>query len=137
MLFTNGMYYIFLIAVFFVYWAVARRIRLRIVFLLAVSCFFYAVSGGRALLLLVAISAIDFTTTRLMDRSDDRTWRRRLLLLSLTMDIGALCVFKYVNFFIQSASGVLSLLGFTISDSRLNIVAPIGISFFIFQSLAY
>jgi len=53
------------------------------------------------------------------------------------MDIGALCVFKYANFFIQSASGVLSLLGFTISDSRLNIVAPIGISFFIFQSLAY
>ena len=139
MLFTSGTYYVFLIAVFFVYWAVAWRIRLRIVFLLSASCFFYAMAGGRALLVLVAISAIDFTTTRWMARRDDQRRRRRLLFISLTMDIGALCVFKYVDFFIQSASasGVLSLLGFTISDSRLNIVAPIGISFFIFQSLAY
>src|SRR5712692_6389353 len=137
MFFTSGTYYVFLIAVFFVYWAVAWRIRLRIVFLLAASCFFYALAGERALLLLVAISAIDFTTTRLMVRRNDRTMRRRLLLLSLTIDIGALCVFKYARFFIQSASGGLSLLGITIPDSRLNIVAPIGISFFIFESLAY
>ncbi|PYT03905.1 MAG: hypothetical protein DMF60_16970 [Acidobacteria bacterium] len=137
MLFTNGMYYIFLIAVFFGYWAVAGRIRLRIVFLLAVSYFFYAVSGGRALLLLVAISAIDFTTTRLMGRSDDQSKRRRLLLISLTIDISALCVFKYAAFFIQSASGGLSLLGISIPYSSLTIIPPIGISFFIFQSLAY
>ncbi len=137
MLFTSGTYYVFLIAVFFLYWAVAWRIRLRTVFLLSASCFFYAMSGGRALLLLVAISAIDFTTTRWMVRCDDRTWRRRLLFISLTMDIGALCVFKYANFFIQSASGASSLLGVPIPDSRMNIVAPIGISFFIFQSLAY
>src|SRR4029078_2891624 len=64
----NGMYYVFLIAVFFVYWVVAWRVRLRIAFLLAASCLFYAVVGGRALLILVAISAIDFTTTRLMVR---------------------------------------------------------------------
>src|SRR6476660_2627368 len=115
MLFASGTYYAFLIAVFFVYWALAWRIRLRIVFLLSASCFFYAMAGGRALLLLVAISAIDFTTTRWMVCCEDRSKRRRLLLLSLTMDIGALCVFKYANFFIQSASGVLSLLGFTIS----------------------
>jgi D-alanyl-lipoteichoic acid acyltransferase DltB (MBOAT superfamily) len=137
MLFTSGTYYVFLIAVFFVYWAVAWRIRLRIVFLLSASCFFYAMAGGPALLLLVAISAIDFTTTRWMVRSDDQRRRWRLLFISLTMDIGALCVFKYANFFIQSASGGFSLLGLTIPDSRLNIVAPIGISFFIFQSLAY
>lgn len=137
MLFTSGTYYIFLIAVFFVYWAVAWRIRLRILFLLAASCCFYALAGGRALLLLIAISAIDFRTTRLMVRSDDQTRRRRLLLLSLTIDIGALCVFKYASFFIQSASSGLSLLNISIPDSRLNIVAPIGISFFIFQSLAY
>ena len=137
MLFTSGTFYVFLIAVFFVYWAVAWRIRLRLVFLLASSCFFYSLAGGRALLLLVAISAIDFRTTRLMVRYDDRTWRRRLLFLSLTVDIGALCLFKYAGFFIQSASDVLALVGIAISVSHLNIVAPIGISFFIFQSLAY
>jgi alginate O-acetyltransferase complex protein AlgI len=137
MLFTSGTYYVFLIAVFFVYWAVAGRIRLRVAFLLAASCFFYALAGGRALLLLVVISAIDFMTTRWMARGADQRTRRRLLFFSLTTDIGALCVFKYASFFIESASGGLSLLGIRIPASRLSIVAPIGISFFIFQSLAY
>jgi alginate O-acetyltransferase complex protein AlgI len=137
MLFTSGTYYVFLIAVFFGYWAVASRVRLRIAFLLSASCFFYAVTGGRALLLLVAISAIDFATTRLMNRTEDRPQRRRLLLVSLSIDIGALCVFKYAGFFIESVSSGLSLFGFSIAGPRLNILAPIGISFFIFQSLAY
>ena len=137
MLFTSGTYYVFLIAAFFVYWAFATRGRLRVVSLVIASCLFYALAGGWALLLLIAISAIDFTTTRLMARSDDRTSRRRLLLLSLTVDIGALSVFKYAGFFIQSISGGLSRVGLAIPDTHLNIVAPIGISFFIFQSLAY
>src|SRR5258705_12864946 len=126
MLFTSGTYYVFLIAVFFVYWAIAWRIRLRIVFLLSASCFFYAMAGGRALLLLVAISAIDFTTTRWMVRSDDQRRRRRLLFISLTTDIGALAVFKYAGFFIQSASGALSLVGLAMPETHLSIVAPIG-----------
>lgn len=137
MLFTSGTYYVFLIAFFFVYWAVASRLRLRLIALITASCFFYAVTGGKTLLLLGAISAIDFTVTRLMAQSVDRTTRRRLLWVSLTIDIGALCAFKYAGFLIQSASGGLSLVGIAIPAARLNILAPIGISFFIFQSLAY
>ena len=137
MLFTSGTYYVFLIAVFFVYWAIAWRIRLRFTLLLVASCFFYALVGGRALLLLIAISAIDFTTTQWMDRSSKRASRRRLLFLSLIVDIGALFVFKYAGFFIESTSGALSLVGLTVSAPHLNLVAPIGISFFIFQSVAY
>jgi alginate O-acetyltransferase complex protein AlgI len=136
MLFTSGTYYVFLMAVFFVYWAVAARARLRLICLVIASCLFYAAAGGPALLVLVAISAIDFTTTRLMVRCDDQT-KRRLLFISLTTDIGALWLFKYAGFFIESVSGVLSLLSIAVPDARLNIVAPIGISFFIFQSLAY
>jgi alginate O-acetyltransferase complex protein AlgI len=130
MLFTTGTYYVFLIAVFFIYWGIAWRTRLRIGLLLAASCFFYAVIGGRALLLLVAISAVDFSTTRWMNRWSDRTIRRRLLFLSLSVDIGTLCLFKYASFFIESV-------GLTPSALHLNLAAPIGISFFIFQSLAY
>jgi D-alanyl-lipoteichoic acid acyltransferase DltB (MBOAT superfamily) len=137
MLFTSGTYYAFLIAVFFVYWAVAARVRLRVGLLVAASCFFYAVIGGRALLLLFAISGIDFTTTRLMPRFADRRRRWRLLAISLAIDVGALCVFKYANFFIESAAGAGSVFGIRIPEAHLNIVSPIGISFFIFQSLAY
>jgi len=110
---------------------------MRTAVLLAASCFFYAMAGGRALLLFVAISATDFAITRWMVRSDDRRIRRRLLLLSLTIDLGALCVFKYAGFFIQSAFGGLTAVGLAIPDVRLSIVAPLGISFFIFQSVAY
>lgn len=137
MLFTNGTYYVFLIAVFFAYWAIAERVRFRAGFLPFVNCLFYLVIGGRALLLLLAISAIDFTTTKLMSRFDDRARRRRLLWISLTIDVGALCVFKYASFFIDSASSAVSPFGFALSSSHVNIIAPIGISFFIFQSLAY
>ncbi|HEY3139217.1 MAG TPA: MBOAT family O-acyltransferase [Blastocatellia bacterium] len=137
MLFTSGTYYAFLIALFFAYWAVAARVRLRVGLLIAASCLFYAVTGGRALLLIVAISAIDFTTTRVMGRYADRRRRRRLLALSLAIDIGALCVFKYANFFIDSAAGAGSVFGIGIQQAHVNIVAPIGISFFIFQSIAY
>jgi D-alanyl-lipoteichoic acid acyltransferase DltB (MBOAT superfamily) len=137
MLFTSGTYYVFLIAFFFAHWAVATRIRLRLIFVITANCFFYAVAGGMGLLLLLGISAIDFNLTRLMSRPVDRTMRRRLLWISLTIDIGALCLFKYAGFFIQSVSGGLWLVGMAIQDTRLSIVAPIGISFFIFQSLAY
>jgi D-alanyl-lipoteichoic acid acyltransferase DltB (MBOAT superfamily) len=136
MLFTNGTYYIFLIAVFFGYWTIANRVRARVVFLLVVNCLFYLVAGGPALLLLGAISAIDFAVTRSIARHDDRTARRRLLLISLVTDVGVLCVFKYANFLIDTASTTASTLGIAFSSTHLNMVAPIGISFFIFQSLA-
>jgi D-alanyl-lipoteichoic acid acyltransferase DltB (MBOAT superfamily) len=137
MLFTNGTYYIFLIAVFFAYWAIAERIRARLVFLIVINCLFYLIIGGRALVLLGAISAIDFVVTRLMSRRDNRTTRRRLLWISLVTDVGVLCVFKYANFFLENASTTLSGLGIATSSLHLSLIAPIGISFFIFQSLAY
>lgn len=136
MLFTGGTYYAFLIAVFFAYWAVAARVRFRVGFLVAASCFFYFVAGGWALLLLGAISSIDFTTTRWMARLNNQRARKILLAVSLVTDIGTLCAFKYANFFIDSTVGAFSLLGVA-PLSHANIIAPIGISFFIFQSLAY
>lgn len=137
MLFSNGTYYVFLLAVFFLYWAVAERIRVRTFFLIAAGCFFYSFAGAQALLLLIAISTIDYTTTRLMARFNDRSVRRRFLLLSLTADVGTLCVFKYAKFIAESVSGGLSLLGIPATNPHLSMVAPIGMSFLIFQSLAY
>ncbi len=134
---TSGTYFVFLIAVFFTYWMIAGRTRLRIIFLSLAGCFFYSQAGWQGLLLLASISAVDFTTTRLMRRSDDPKKRRFLLIISLVADIGALCVFKYANFFIESAASALSLFGFNAQISPMSLVAPLGISFLIFQSLAY
>ena len=136
MLFTNGTYFVFLIAVFFAYWTVASHARWRVGLIVAASALFYWINAGHALALLVVISAIDFTTTRLMARAGKR--RRRLLLaVSLAADIGALCFYKYANFFLESATGAASAIGLPATAPHLNIIAPLGISFFIFQSLAY
>jgi len=137
MLFTNGTYFVFLIAVFFVYWIAANRTRWRIGLLVAASALFYWINAGRALVLLIAIAAIDFTTTRWMARVASQTKRRLLLAISLIADIGALCLFKYANFFIESAVNGATAIGIHTTAPHLDIIAPLGISFFIFQSLAY
>ena len=135
MYFTTGPYFVFLMAVFFGYWALAARPRGRVAFLALASCFFYSMTGLRGLLLLVAVSAVDFTTTSLMARAEGRR-RRKLLFISLAVDIGTLCVFKYAGFFIEAGAGALSLFGVTLPPVTFEIVAPAGISFFIFQSTA-
>jgi alginate O-acetyltransferase complex protein AlgI len=137
MLFTQGAYFVFLIAVFFGYWLVAERWRWRIVFLTAASGFFYLQTGWRPWLLLLAVTLIDFTVTRLMSRCASQRRRGLLLGLSLAVDIGALCVFKYADFFIAATADGLAWLGLTVSAAQLNLIAPLGISFFIFQSVAY
>ena len=137
MFFTNGTYYIFLIAIFFAYWLIAQRVKWRIAFIIAANLFFYALAGGRALILLLAISAIDFTNAKLIARATMQRRRKLLLCFSLVTDIGALCVFKYANFFLDSTISALSLLNISIAPLHLNIIAPLGISFFVFQSIAY
>lgn len=144
MLLTSGLYLVFLICVFFAYWLIAERFRWRLVFLLGVSYSLYVLFNLQAglhpwksLLLLFVISNIDFTTTRLMAQTTQQTYRKLLLAISLASDIGILCVFKYTNFFLDSIASGLHLLGATFQAQHVKIIAPIGISFFIFVSIAY
>lgn len=135
--FNDGKYFIFLIAVFFAYWLIASRANRRVIFLTLASCLIYWLGAGNALLLLIAVTAIDFSIARLMVRTESPRKRKLLLSVSLATDIGALCFFKYANFFIESAASGLSLLGINVTTAPLNVLAPIGVSFFIFQSVAY
>jgi len=134
MLFTDGTYYVFLIAVFFAYWATVDGARSRVVFIAAVGCLFYLIAGGWALSLLLMISTVDFLTARSLGRESDRKRRKRLLFSSVVLDIGVLCLFKYADFIIESVSPALHL--FVADVPRWRPAAPIGISFFIFQSLS-
>src|SRR5439155_24504758 len=136
MFFTSGYYFTFLISIFFAYWLIADRYQWRVAFLIIASYFFYAHAGPIPLLLLLVISTIDFTTTRLMIKYENR--RRKLLLCtSLFVDIGSLLLFKYSNFFIEAVTSGLLTVGLTVPNVHFSILAPIGISFFIFQSVSY
>jgi alginate O-acetyltransferase complex protein AlgI len=137
MLFTNGMYYLFLIIIFFVYWLVAHKAKWRVAFLIAANLVFYAITGRGALFFLLALSLIDFLNARQISKATNQRRRKFFLALTLLSDIGALCCFKYANFFIDSATDAFAILGFSIKPAHLNLIAPIGISFFAFQSIAY
>ncbi|MBL8206977.1 MAG: MBOAT family protein [Blastocatellia bacterium] len=115
--FTTTPYFIFLIAVFFAFWLTKPKWRIGLILL--ASTFFYAQAGSKALILLAAIALSDFYLARLIHRSDQPRTRKLFLLTSLFLDVGTLFFFKYAGFF------------------NLNVIVPLGLSFFLFQSIAY
>ncbi|MGM0578599.1 MAG: MBOAT family O-acyltransferase [Myxococcota bacterium] len=140
MQFNSLEYAIFLVAVFLLYWALARTRLLRVVFLLVASYVFYAASNPWFLTLLAASSVTDYVAGRRMTTLAglDRPRRRKAwLVLSLAVNLGLLGVFKYANFFYESAIDVAVMFGADWTYERLNILLPAGISFYTFQTMSY
>ena len=103
--------------------------------LLVASYYFYAYWDYRFCGLLLISTAVDFFVAKRIEATTDHVVRRRWLYVSLAVNLGMLGFFKYFNFFIESAEPMLQSLGF--ATGTLNIVLPVGISFFTFQTLSY
>ena len=129
MLFFSGSFLLFAVAVFALSALLAGSVRARTVLLLVASYVFYAAWDWRFCLLILASTAVDFVVARRLPRSGHRGL---LLVASLVMNLGALAVFKYLDFGIGSLNALLGtewgLVGLTL---------PVGISFFTFQSMSY
>jgi alginate O-acetyltransferase complex protein AlgI len=126
LLFSGGLFFALFVAFYGVYTLVKDRLKLRLAWVLAFSVFFYYKASGAFLALLLGLTVMDYYAARMIHREKSRRARKAWLLLSLAGNLGALFYFKYTNFF-------LSGLGF----APLDIVLPVGISFFTFQSLSY
>ena len=138
MLFTSGSYLIFLAIVFFVYWLLTPSRNFRVFALLAASYYFYALWNPKLLVILFLISTVDFLVARGIGATANSTRRKVLLGASIATDIGALVVFKYLNFFSASFSDLLTRFGHQSSPLLLTHLAlPIGLSFITFRSLSY
>ena len=138
MLFTTSKYWLFLTIVFFVYWSIAKHRRLAVVCILLASYYFYALWNPKFVLLLLAISTIDFFTALGISATNHRLLRRSLLFVSITSDIGILIVFKYFNFFSASATTLLEQLHWPVRSFLIeDLVIPLGLSFITFRSLSY
>lgn len=138
MLFTTGKYWIFLILVFFIYWSIANRRRLAVGFILVASYYFYALWNPKFVLLLFALSTIDFFTAKGIASGTSAKTRKLLLSISITTDVGSLILFKYFNFFSGSANALLEQLHWhTRSYLIEDLVIPLGLSFITFRSLSY
>ncbi len=138
MLFNSIDFAIFFPLVFIIYWfVVSRNLKHQNLFIVAVSLMFYGWWDWRFLALLFSSCVINYFIGRLLSVQEKRSKRKLLLASALLYNLGLLLVFKYLNFFIGSFSSAFTFLGVNISGNSLNIVLPVGISFFTFQALGY
>lgn len=136
MLFTKLIFFLFFAVVLVAYWSAPWH-RARKVFLLAASYYFYAAWDVRFCSLIAISTLIDFWAGGQIHAAQSTARRRAFLIVSLCANLGLLGFFKYFNFFVESMSALFVELGFGASTSTLNIVLPVGISFFTFQSMSY
>lgn len=132
MIFSSGIFLWLFAAFIVVYLLLQRRTTARLMFVTLFSYYFYYKSSGTYFFLLAVVTVSDFLLALLMDRTVTR-WKRKLwVVVSLCVNLGLLCYFKYTNFLLECWA---SLTGG--SFSMLDIFLPVGISFFTFQSLSY
>ena len=131
MVFTSWAFVLFL-AVVLLGLRLAPTRTMRQALLLVASCFFYAYWNAWYLLLLLTPSGIDYFAAARIEESQDPRIRRRWLLFSLITNLSLLGYFKYADFFVQSFSRLLG-----VEVHHLNILLPVGISFYTFKTLSY
>ncbi len=135
MVFNSLDFFLFAAVFFPLYFALRGRARLWLS--LIASYVFYGAWDWRFLALIVTSTLIDYYLGLSLEDEQNETRRKRLLQLSLIANLGFLAFFKYFNFFIESATAGLQGLGYDGSLSTLNIILPVGISFYTFQSMSY
>jgi alginate O-acetyltransferase complex protein AlgI len=138
MLFNSISFAIFLPIVFILYWFVVKgNLRFQNILLLTSSYFFYACWDYRFMFLLVFSTLLDyFTGIKIYETTNQRS-KLFWLWLSVGINIGFLGIFKYYNFFANSFTDGLSLLGFNANFGSLQVILPVGISFYTFHGLSY
>lgn len=123
--------------VFALYWFVCNRtIKIQNIFLILVSYFFYAFWDWRFLSLIFLSSLVDYSVGSGMVNASEYK-RKVLLAISLLANLGVLLVFKYFNFFADTFIQAFTFFGKPIRFTALEIVLPVGISFYTFQTLSY
>ncbi|MGI9191148.1 MAG: MBOAT family O-acyltransferase [Chitinophagaceae bacterium] len=138
MLFNSIQFAVFLPIVFFLYWFVTRRkLAWQNALLLVSSYYFYACWDWRFLFLLLFSTWLDFYSGLKIHDATTLKQRRIWLWLSIGINAGFLGVFKYYNFFAQSFAEGLQGLGIETHPSTLNLILPVGISFYTFHGLSY
>ena len=138
MLFNSSEFLVFLCVVFALYWSIDReRINLQNILILLASYVFYGWWDWKFLLLIIFSSLVDYTIGRLLGRQDKPKIRKLLLYISLIVNLGLLAIFKYFNFFISEFNELMGSVGLDASLNSLNLILPVGISFYTFQSLSY
>lgn len=138
MLFHSIDFAIFLPIVFTLYWFVTNKnLKLQNLLIVIASYVFYGWWDWRFLSLIVFSTIIDYTVGRQLRTEENQLKRRILLWTSILVNLGFLGFFKYYNFFLDNFKTAFSFFGQDIQANSLNIILPVGISFYTFQTLSY
>ena len=138
MLFNSIDFALFLPIVFILYWfATQRNLKLQNLLIVVASYVFYGWWDWRFLSLILFSTLVDYTIGVLLLNEKNSIKRKIYLWISIVINLGFLGFFKYYNFFLDNFVTAFSFFGSTISPSGLNIILPVGISFYTFQTLSY
>jgi len=127
----------FFVVVFILSWAFMPHPRAWRPFILVASYVFYGWVDWRWVLLLIASSVVNTVAAQVIARSPSQIARKRALIVAIVFDLGLLCTFKYLGFFVSEVDDFLDSLGLGSPLPLVQIVLPIGISFFTFQAISY
>lgn len=138
MLFNSIEFAVFLPTVFLLYWLVFQRsLKLQNLFIVVVSYLFYGWWDWRFLFMMAFTTLVDYIIGIKLRDAKKENKRKFLLWTSVLLNLGLLGFFKYYNFFVESFVAAFSLFGKPLSLSSLNIILPVGISFYTFQTMSY
>ena len=132
MLFTSGLFWALFIIFVPVYALLKRRRWQMMLFVILFSLYFYYKSSGVFFLLLVATSAVDYLISKQIARTESKLTKRALLIVSVVISTGVLAYFKYANFLLSTWTDIIGG-----NFQPLDIILPIGISFYTFRSISY
>ena len=135
MLFNSVPFLFFFSCVYAIYVVLGHRAQNRL--LLAASYFFYGCWNPKLLGLIVLSTVVDYVCGLGIEASADPARRRRLVTVSVVTNLGILGCFKYFDFFVVSLGALLEGMGIPIEPLRLDLVLPVGISFYTFQTMSY
>lgn len=138
MIFNSFSFLYFFPAVFILYWFFTQKYRkAQNILLLVASYYFYACWNYKFLFLLIFSTLLDYYTGLQMEKSGSLGKKRFWFWLSVLINLGFLGVFKYYNFFVSSFIDFLALFGIQGHAATLNVILPVGISFYTFHGLSY
>jgi D-alanyl-lipoteichoic acid acyltransferase DltB (MBOAT superfamily) len=138
MLFNSIHFALFLPIVFIFYWFVVnKKLKIQNILLLVSSYFFYACWDWRFLFLLIFSTLLDYYTGIKMSDAKNQKIKNFWFWLSICVNLGFLGIFKYYNFFVTSFADAISNIGLHVSPWTLNLILPVGISFYTFHGLSY
>ena len=135
MSFVSPEFFLFLPIVVGLYWLTPGKLRWAV--LLAASLFFYAWHNVWLLSLVVITILVSYLCARVMEAAETKKGRKQAMVFSTVICLGILAVFKYLDFAIGSVCGLANLLGAKLSFSGTHILLPMGISFYVFQTMSY